>query len=195
MNVRRLFPLGLLIGLFGLEWTAQQGCQPSLSPVSDGHRRMVAILDSIRRNADPLQYLHLNSGRAAVYLERMSRTTGQEHISNKFNYAVELLKAGKNESALVQFKELIDLTGGVLNEQTKILHELLALCYMRLGEQQNCVDTHNPESCILWRSIHPAHRPRECRQDLSAYFGSISRRLSDPVVAELSLHDAGAMAG
>lgn len=149
MNVRRLFPLGLLIGLFGLEWTAQQGCQPSLSPVSDGHRRMVAILDSIRRNADPLQYLHLNSGRAAVYLERMSRTTGQEHISNKFNYAVELLKAGKNESALVQFKELIDLTGGVLNEQTKILHELLALCYMRLGEQQNCVDTHNPESCIL----------------------------------------------
>jgi tetratricopeptide (TPR) repeat protein len=110
---------------------------------------MIALLDSIYRNADPLQYLHMNSGRAAIYLERMRNTVGQEHVANKFSHAVELLKSGQNEAAIVQFKELIAMTGDVLNDQTKILHELLALSYMRLGEQENCINTHNPESCIL----------------------------------------------
>ncbi len=136
--------LSLVLGM-----ALHQRCSPSTSPASDSHRRMIAILDSIKRSADPLKYLHMNSGRAAIYLERMRNTSGQEHIANKFSHAVELLKAAQNEAAIIQFKELISMTGDVLNEQTKILHELLALCYMRLGEQQNCVNTHNPESCIL----------------------------------------------
>ncbi len=139
----------LMIGALYTGVVSVQGCRSSASSPTDSHQRMVALLDSIYRNADPLQYLHLNSGRAAIYLERMRNTTGQEHVANKFSHAVELLKAGQNEAAIVQFKELIQMTGEVLNEQTKILHELLALSYMRLGEQENCVNTHNPESCIL----------------------------------------------
>ncbi len=135
----------LVCGVFFFQWR----CSAPETSTTDSHRRMVAILDSIYRKANPLEYLHCNSGRAAIYRERMERSSGQEHVSNKFAYAVELLKAGQNEAAIVQLKELIGMTGDVLNEQTKILHELLALSYMRLGEQENCIQTHNPESCIL----------------------------------------------
>ncbi len=149
MNLLKYAIAPLMIGALYTGVVSVQGCRSSASSPTDSHQLMVALLDSIYQNADPLQYLHLNSGRAAIYLERMRNTAGQEHIANKFSHAVELLKAGQNEAAIVQFKELIQMTGEVLNEQTKILHELLALSYMRLGEQENCVNTHNPESCIL----------------------------------------------
>lgn len=150
MILHQCVPAAVLAGILGAFLAVLNvGCSPSSSSVTTGHQRMIALLDSIHRNADPLQYLHMNSGRAAIYLERMRNTTGQEHVANKFSHAVELLKAGQNEAAIVQFQELIDLTGNVLNDQTKILHELLALSYMRLGEQENCINTHNPESCIL----------------------------------------------
>jgi len=114
-----------------------------------GHERMIAILDSINRNADPLKCLNLNSRRAAYFLEMMKTADGQNQMSIKFNYALELLKAGQNEATILQLKEMIQLTGDQLTEQTKILYEMLAMAYMRIGEQENCINTHTPESCIL----------------------------------------------
>ncbi|MBK9337997.1 MAG: VCBS repeat-containing protein [Lewinellaceae bacterium] len=70
-------------------------------------------------------------------------------VSIKFNYAVELLKSGQNESAIMQLKAMIQMAGDQLTEQTKILYDLLALAYMRIGEQENCIDTHVPASCVL----------------------------------------------
>ena len=110
---------------------------------------MVAILDSINRHADPLQYLHLNTQRAEIYREKMHSASGQELMTYKFNYAAELLKAGQNEAAIMQLTEFISAVGDQMTERNKILYEMLALSYMRLGEQNNCIDTHNPESCIL----------------------------------------------
>ncbi|MGI9160663.1 MAG: hypothetical protein ACR2K1_13015, partial [Saprospiraceae bacterium] len=110
---------------------------------------MITMLDSIRRHADPLQYLHLNKGRAETYRQKMQSAAGQELLTYKFNYASELLKAGQNEAAILQLSEFISIVGDQMTERNKILYELLALAYMRLGEQNNCIDTHNPESCIL----------------------------------------------
>lgn len=115
----------------------------------DGHARMIAILDSIDRNANPLGYLNLNKRKADLYLDQMQGLTGNEAVATKFNYSDQLLKSGQNEASIMQFKELIQMAGDQLNPQTKILYELLALCYMRIGEQQNCINTHTAESCIL----------------------------------------------
>jgi hypothetical protein len=46
-------------------------------------------------------------------------------------------------------KAMIQITGDQLTEQTKILYDFLALAYMRIGEQENCIDTHTSASCVL----------------------------------------------
>lgn len=115
----------------------------------DGHARMVAILDSIYKNADPLTCYNLNSRKADMFFRQMQTAPPQNQPMLKFNYADQLLKSGKIEAATVQFSELIQSSGDQLNAQSKILYELLALCYMRLGEQENCINTHTPESCVL----------------------------------------------
>ncbi len=124
-------------------------CTESEKKTKSGHDRMIGMLDSIRQHADPLQYLHCNKGKAAIFKEKMQSAGGQELLKYKFSYASELLKAGQNEAAILQFSEFISIVGDQMTEQNKILYELLALSYMRLGEQNNCIDTHNPESCIL----------------------------------------------
>ncbi|HRI62120.1 MAG TPA: FG-GAP-like repeat-containing protein [Saprospiraceae bacterium] len=114
-----------------------------------GHNRMIAILDSIYRNADPRTCYNLNSRAAEMILQQMQAAPPQNLPSLQFNYAFQLLRAGETEAATVQFSQLVQATGDQLNEQTKILYEMLALCYLRLGEQQNCINTHTPESCVI----------------------------------------------
>ncbi|MCE7924791.1 MAG: CRTAC1 family protein [Haliscomenobacteraceae bacterium CHB4] len=117
--------------------------------VAHGHSRMVAILDSIYKNADPRTCYILNSRAAEMILKQLEMAPPQNQPSLKFNYAFQLLKAGKTEAATVHFSELIQQAGDQLNDQTKVLYDMLALCYLRLGEQQNCIQTHTPESCVI----------------------------------------------
>lgn len=110
---------------------------------------MIAILDSINRNADAMRYLNLNHRKAAFLQEQLKTADGNNLLNIKFACAVELLKAGQNEASAVQLKEMIQMTGDQLTPQSKILYEMLAMTYMRMGEQANCIDTHTPESCVL----------------------------------------------
>jgi len=115
----------------------------------DGHARMIAILDSIRQHADPLTHLNVNIRMVELLEQKMKSAPANELMTIKFNYAVELLKCGKNEESILHFKEMIQMNGDKLTEQTKILYEFLALGYMRIGEQVNCINTHTPESCVM----------------------------------------------
>lgn len=130
-----------------------QFCSPKApseaeKPVS-GHLRMVAILDSIQRHADPMECLNMNASKAAFFHQVMQSSTGNQAMMAQFNYADQLLKSGKNEEAIMQWQQMIQMTGDQLTEQTKILYELLALAYLRMGEQDNCINAHTSESCIL----------------------------------------------
>ncbi len=114
------------------------------------HNRMVEILDSLNRDPDPLIYFNLNKLRAR-YLEDQLAATKEESVRLEltFNYALELLKAGQTEQALLQFETLVEEVGGELNAETRTLYEMVALSWLRLGEQANCIDTHTPMSCTL----------------------------------------------
>ena len=114
-----------------------------------GHQRMISILDSIAVNADPQQCYNLNTKRAEFFRQQLENVSQDQRIFAQFKYAEQLLYAGKNEAAMVQLKEIIQILQGKMEEGTKIVYELLALCYLRMGEQQNCIDRHTAESCII----------------------------------------------
>ena len=114
-----------------------------------GHQRMIFMLDSIAKYADPATCYHLNSAKAELYRVRLEQLPPAQRPFAQFKYAEQLLNAGRTEAALVNLQQVIDQIGDQLNPDTKIVFEYLALAYLRLGEQANCIDRHNAESCIL----------------------------------------------
>lgn len=138
-----LFSLVFAPGCKHDQGTSQNALAPS------GHQRMIAILDSIAQHADPQTCYNLNSKRAEYFKQQMAAVPAEQRVFAQFKYAEQLLYAGKTEAALVQLSEIVQGVGDQLNEQTKVVYEILAVCYLRLGEQQNCVDRYQAESCII----------------------------------------------
>ncbi|MDX1913422.1 MAG: CRTAC1 family protein [Saprospiraceae bacterium] len=145
------YAFGLFCALFIFSFCkndAPSGKKNAAAP-RDGHARMVAILDSIADYANPDQCYNLNNQKAALLKQQMDNANAQNKLNWQVRYADQLLKAGKNEAAIMEFQDLITQLNDQLNEQTKPVYELLGLAYLRIGEQQNCINTHTPESCIL----------------------------------------------
>ena len=85
-----------------------------------------------------------------MFKEKLDQETNfSAKISLQFRYGDQLLNSGQNESATLEFLDIIQQVKDTLYDQTKLIYELLALSYLRLGEQQNCINSHNAESCIL----------------------------------------------
>jgi hypothetical protein len=115
-----------------------------------GHDRMLGILDSIFRNASPADCYNLNNRKAGFFKEQLDQAPmSNAKISLQFKYANELLNAGQSESATMELLDIVQQIKDTMTDQTKLIYEILALSYLRLGEQQNCINSHNAESCIL----------------------------------------------
>ncbi|MEZ4920430.1 MAG: CRTAC1 family protein [Saprospiraceae bacterium] len=132
-------------------------CNDAPSPIkkagqtaANGHERMVQLLDSIARNADPNSCYNLNSKMAAQYEAQLASITDpNQRVVGQFKVAEQLLYAGKTERATMILSEISQLIGDEITPGTKPIFDYLALSYLRLGEQQNCIDKHTAESCIL----------------------------------------------
>lgn len=141
-------------------------------------QNMVALLDSLGRNANPLESYHLNTLRAQHFRKALDEPGLEpaQQVQLRFKYSNELLSAGQNEDAIVELEGLIQQmrTWKIgLSEQTKMVFEFLALAYLRLGEQQNCVDNNNPASCILPISEVGQYRIRQSTERAANLYAQI----------------------
>ncbi len=80
-------------------------------------------------------------------------------------HAVELLRAGRSEDAVRQVHRLTGLLEKDARYSTpqnkRQLRRLKAISYLRIGEQENCIDDHTIDSCLLpiqERGIHRLQR-------------------------------------
>ncbi|MBK8564950.1 MAG: CRTAC1 family protein [Saprospiraceae bacterium] len=139
-----------------------QACKPENEPKNDGsttnyyipagmtgHQRMIAILDSIAQAASPEHCYNLNAKKAELILQQIKGLPPEQQPLAKFKYAEQLLYAGKTEAAIVLLEELVQLIGDVLDKDSKIVYDFLAVSYIRLGEVQNCVEQSASQSCIV----------------------------------------------
>ena len=113
---------------------------------------MANELATIAANVPPDQAWNANSIAADYYGGLMQQATGEQRMSYRFQYANQLLNAGKTDRAIEEFSGLLqDFAGfGIgLTEQTKPVYELLAVAYLRKGEEENCCAMHNPNSCFI----------------------------------------------
>ncbi len=96
----------------------------------------------------------------------------------------QLLRAGRTRESIDAFRyvqhELVRRKSTAPLRATWPLHAFLGLAHMRLAEQENCLELHNTESCLLPISPAGVHALQEsARQALSEYGQVLAQRPDD----------------
>ena len=118
-----------------------------------GTLKMITILDSIHKHANPEDFYLMNTARAEMFKKKLATETDPNNRVNLyFKYSNEALNAGKTDEAisvLIQVIAAMKLNAENLTAETKPFFDLLAIAYMRKGELENCAANHNAHSCII----------------------------------------------
>ena len=128
----------------------------------EGTERMARRLAALAEAADPLRNSILNAERAALLRQRFRQS---ETVDIGFGLGRELLKAGDTDAAVDLLEMLIDAieSTNVPDRQTLLTtgEELLALAYLRAGEQGNCLGRHSGASCVFPIGGSGVHQVKE----------------------------------
>lgn len=135
----------------------------ALKYLSKGSQRMAGILERIARDADPMKDRFLNHQRAALWRAQLENAPpGANALGMRANMAIELLNAGESQQAIDAFESVMQAnaqsTTGFNEHYQSNLRHYLALSYLRVGEQENCLTNHNTASCILPIELGGVHR-------------------------------------
>jgi hypothetical protein len=126
----------------------------TIKPQAASTRRMIERLAGIERNSNPLANPYSTAKAAAIYRARLTQTTiPRQRLDLTMLLARALLNDGQSEAALRE----LDHYDRMLNEPElaptrEVAAQFLetkAICYLRIGEQENCLVNHNADSCLL----------------------------------------------
>ncbi len=124
-----------------------------------GTIKMAERLAALRREGDPLKNPFLNRAAAKLFGQQLRdllsqrRRSVSQAVSLYFKYAYELLHAGENRAAIQQFDALENLIQARKVPLSKAKADIITinriLAHLRLGEQENCLENHTTESCLV----------------------------------------------
>jgi hypothetical protein len=144
-------PLRLVAGTF-----ADPKAVPAaaMKPQPESTRRMVALLAKITREADPLKNPYRNAAAAASLRRSQATVTDpQELLKLRMKLAWQVLDSGNGEGGLLELEGIQAMMDqmGVPPEQRAEPEWLTykAMCYLRIGENENCCSNHNADSCLF----------------------------------------------
>lgn len=120
----------------------------------DSTPEMARRLASIHSRKNPERNSYLSLERAGIYQKRLDATTdAQSRITALWELASEQLNAAQNEAALENFLEVEKLAQihkpDFYHNNKLLLWHHQALCHLRIGELDNCLNHHSPDSCIF----------------------------------------------
>jgi len=129
---------------------------PRLAPgnPAPSTRRMAQRLAEIYAKAAPESMAYLSDRLANLIEAKATNATElNEKFRLQFNLAVQQINASRPDSALNTFaamERLVNENGGELSENTRAeLRLRKGIAFLRLGEQENCLATHNADSCVF----------------------------------------------
>jgi hypothetical protein len=131
------------------------GAAPAKAPAYyqyPGTKMMADRLETMIQQADAMSNTFLNDRRAEIFRKAMQDAQSPKaHVDMQANLAQELLSSGQTDTAI---KEIVSLMTFVSQnfkafspKQRTFLLNLLAVCRLRQGEEQNCLYNHNTDSC------------------------------------------------
>ncbi len=154
MIIRIFYFCLILIVAFGCKSDIEnKGINTEFEP-ADGTAQMVKTLGEIYAGIDPMQVpYHNNFVRANNFKSLMesSNASKNDKLIAGIRFGYELLMAGKNLEAIVALEKSLQELKIRGNEEKNedIVNRLLAISYMRIGEQENCLNKNKENSCIF----------------------------------------------
>ena len=126
------------------------GCE---STESKSHQEMIRILSEKSEMVNPEINLYANKKRLAWLQNQIF----DDHISAALQHqsviANEMLNAGYTQQSIDQYNDVLYTIDSLkINPPESFMtaiHDLLAITHFRHGEETNCLDGHNAESCIM----------------------------------------------
>ena len=125
-----------------------------LKPQPASTRRMVERLAALSRDVDPRAVPYFAGKTAKYFLKKMGEAkTPQEQAELRLNYINALLNDGYPEKALQEidgyYRFVNERAGAVEPADARKMSLMKAICYLRMGELENCMSNHNADSCLL----------------------------------------------
>ena len=132
---------------------------------SNPNDKIVKILEARKKMYDVKDNAFASKTEVAYYDSIINNSDeGFFKLTNELNKGNALLKLGKEAESVAIIESAIDRMKKIDGKDNpKSLH-FLAIAYMRLGEKQNCVNYHNPESCIMPIQKNGIHTIRQGSQ-------------------------------
>lgn len=137
-------------------------CQVSESEVStsksqeeNGFQMMKDSIEHIYHTIDFSENTYENDQRMKLF-KTLINESKEPNLQYFFRYAIECLNFGNTQEAVNVIQQMQGLMPSEeqINKESLLQHKLLldkllAICYLRLAEQSNCIHNHNDESCII----------------------------------------------
>ncbi len=149
-----------------------------------GTKEMAAILEAVAAETDayPRSNAHANKARVRALRAVIPPADPVERVHYESLLGQELLRSGDSEAAIAQFSAIldtIDAAPDLFNDAYRLgVMDHLALSYLRLGEQENCVANPNTERCLLPISSGGVHTLKRGSRAAMAVYSDILA--SDP---------------
>lgn len=122
-------------------------------PRADSTRKMAALLQRIYSEQDFKTDPNKAQERVQYYRQMLRQKLDLPiELQARFDLAEHLLVAGESAESVAELEKLRDFASQrriVLQPKfDSATRELLAIAYLRMGEQQNCLTNHNVQSCV-----------------------------------------------
>ena len=168
-------------------WFRRPGSAPphATPPSAAGPTSVPALLARLADQADPLANSFLNAGRVAALEQELSRIPDRAQALDLWvQLGEELLLAGRSVEAVQELEKIQRFAAQQPQHFdpgfAALLQDLIAVAYLRVGEQENCLANHNADSCLMpiaGGGVHVA--PRGSRAALKAYRAILAERPGD----------------
>ena len=115
---------------------------------------MATVLARLVQRADPIANIYLNQAR----VEGLSSLMGQpmsvgKRLNMRLRIAQEQVRAGDLRAGIEEMQSVLAAVEAGRVPATEgfiyMLHDQIAIAYLRLGEQENCLRNHTTNSCLL----------------------------------------------
>jgi hypothetical protein len=145
-----------------------------------GTERMGARLREIAHNQDLTTNTYLNARRVGYLRSLDAPLDPLAKLRSSVLLARELLRAGSTGEAIDELLRVQPEFEARKVQMNPTLDMLLGIAYMRLGEQENCLNEHNTESCLLPLSGAGIHTKKQgSRAAVSKFTAILERDPSD----------------
>jgi tetratricopeptide (TPR) repeat protein len=127
--------------------------KPSPPHQAESTRRMAERLKQIAQHLNPKTNSFASAERVK-YLRTLNPPDPAGKLTVMHHLGEALLHNGQTEEAIAQFKQVLQQATGPYQYRARPnlvrqIRDNLALAYLRLGEQDNCIIQHSIESCLL----------------------------------------------